>query len=324
MFTWSERPIVQVDLDAPPAKRLSALLDDVVAPAKRLLQDVVGQIPSTARPLADAVRLRTAGRFQEEAVAVADRLGSDWRSIMLANISYDLTIAVLGCSTMAAATSKGPVLARNLDWWPEDLLARGTFQFRHVQSGSVRYVTAGWAGALGVVTGMSARGFAVALNAVTGPEGVDPSGYPVLLHLRRVVEDAGDFDEAVTMLTETPLAAPALFTVVGTRNDQRVVIERSPRRHAHRRPDGDEPLLATNDYRSLFRPESHDTLEIYRTTCARYEAMGALCARMKDPDDDALLYVLTEPRVLAGITAQHVIFRPRDGWARVLVPHRLL
>ena len=311
----------------PIAQRYSALPETIVAPGKKLLSAVLDEIPSDLKPVADLVRLRTANRFHSEAVAVAERVDTDWRNIVLASVSYDMTLAMFGCSTIALATKAGPVLARNMDWWPEDLLARGTFQFEHRRNGQLEFMTAGWPGSLGVVTGMSGRGFAVALNAVTGPEGIDKSGYPVLLHLRRVIEDAKNFDDAVKMLSKTKLVAPALFTIVGTQNHERVVIERSPGKHIHRIADHGKPLVTTNDYRLLFKTKVLGDSEIYQTSCGRFNAMKDFCSRFGPDDnveDQALLYVLTDENVLATITAQHIIFRPREQYARVLVPGRLL
>src|SRR6185436_13361526 len=115
------------------------------------------------------------------------------------------------------------------------------------RNGDFQFANAGWPGAAGVVTGMSARGFAVVLNAVIGPEGHSRLGYPVLLHLRRVLEDAPDFDTARRWLCDQRLTVSALFTLVGRENDQRVVIERTPTRHAERWSCGNQPLITTND-----------------------------------------------------------------------------
>jgi hypothetical protein len=228
---------------------------------------------------------------------------------------------------VALPTPSGPVVARNMDWWPEDILAQTSYLIRYSDGGEFQFANAGWPGAVGVVTGLSARGFALVLNAVTSPEGIRRTGYPVLLYLRRVLEDAQDFDEALTLLSEQTLTAPALITLVGTHNEQRVVIERTPRRYAHRWPEGDGPLVATNDYRVLFRPEARDDSVLYRTTCSRYDALCWFFARHRpdqDVEDAALLYILSDPAVIQGITAQHIILRPRQATTRLFVPRRLL
>jgi len=327
MAPWIERPTLRLDMDSPPERRFAAVPADAIQAGKTLLASIMRLMPPAAKLLAHLVRLRTASRFHAEAISLANHFGVDWRAIIIANISYDLMIANIGCSTVALPTPRGPVLARNMDWWPEDLLAQASYLV-HCERGAVRlFSNAGWPGAIGVVSGMSARGFALVLNAVLGPERSSKLGYPVLLHLRRVLEDARDFDEALRLLTDQHLAVGGLITLVGCDNKQRVVVERTPKRHGLRWPNGDEPLIATNDYRLLFKPATCEELEVCRTTCSRFDALQEFFASHRpdrDVEDAELLYILSDPRVIQEITAQHIVFRPRDQAARLYVPRRLL
>jgi hypothetical protein len=327
MVPWVERPTIEIDLAKPMNRRFEEVPGEAFAQGRRLLNAVMGRIPPVARFLADGARLRTGNRFQHEAVSLSRQVGVGWRDVILANLAYDLVIVSFGCSTVALPTPNGPVVARNMDWWPEDILAQASYLVRCSRQRAFYHATAGWPGAIGVVTGLSARGFALVLNAVIGSEGVRKTGYPVLLHLRRVLEDARDFADALRMLSKQTLTTSALFTLVGSQNDQRVVIERTPTRHALRWPNGDEPLVTTNDYRLLAPPETHEGAEIYETTCTRYDALARFFAKHRpdqEVDDTALLYVLSDPAVIQGITAQHIILRPRKREARLFVPRRLI
>jgi hypothetical protein len=324
---WVERPGLDFDLGRP-VSQLADLPPDALAAGRQLLDAILPTIPRSARLVADWVRLRTAWRFQREARGIGRLIGVSWRDIVLANVCYDLLLATLGCSTVVLRTPSGPVLARNMDWWPEDILAQTSYLIRCSRASSFCFAHAGFPGCIGVVTGISARGFGVALNAVLCTEGRRWLGYPVLLHLRRVMEDARDFDDALRMLSRQRLAAPALFTLAGSRNDQRVVIERTPRRYALRWPQGDEPLLATNDYRLLTDAQGHAPGDVLlATACPRYERLGLLLAKHRpeqEVTDAALLYALSDPGVIQEITAQHVVMRPRTGQMRLFVPRQLL
>jgi hypothetical protein len=332
MTPWIARPTLDIDLNRSVTD--VAIPGEALAASRRLLASVKEQIPPSARVLAQLARLRTGNRFHREIVAMARLAEVDWRDLMLANLSYDLVLAWLGCSTIALPTADGPVLARNMDWWPEDLLARASYLLRYRHNGNLSFASAGWPGAVGIVTGMSARGFAVALNAVSCPEKWRRTGYPVLLHLRRVVEDAPSFDHALKMLAEQRLTSPALFTLVGRENNERVVIERSPTCHALRRVRDNEPLFATNDYRVLFQggagaalPREGPGAEFFETTCRRYDTLCRFFADWspgKKIGDEQLLYVLSDPGVVQSITAQHIVMRPRPGEARLFVPRRLV
>jgi isopenicillin-N N-acyltransferase like protein len=327
MTPWVERPTITLDLARVRRGESLELPPEAVAAAKALLGEVMASIPPKARFLAYLVALRTGNRFGREFRAAARLIDGDPRDIALANISYDLVVGALGCSTVVLPTPDGPVVARNMDWWPEEPLARASYLIRCVEGDSWRFSSAGFPGAVGVVTGLSSRGFAVILNAVTTPDPVCKTGYPVLLHLRRVMEDAADFADALAMLSKQRLTTPALFTLAGSKNDQRVVIERAPRRHALRWGRLGEPLITTNNYQLLdVPPADRDEWDLSRTSCGRYGRLGELTARRGDapPTDDELLYWLTDEQVRQEITAQHVLIRPARGEMKLFVPRWLL
>jgi hypothetical protein len=322
----AECPAAVIDLDALAHVRYPGLPASLLAAGRALLNVVEPRPEPGLLPLADLVEERTAGRFAAEFRGWAAAVGVDPRELILANVSYDLFAASLGCSAAALATAEGPVLARNMDWWPEEALARASVVLTHARGGRTVFANAGWPGSVGAVTGLSAAGFAVSLNAASGLEPPDPAGYPVLLHLRRTLEDAGGFAEAVEMLSRERLAASGLFTVVGRENAERAVVERSPTRSAVRRPVGDEPLICTNDYRRLGVPaatDADDARGLFRSACWRFDALLGGC-RTLDPrrpaTDAELLRLLAGPPVAQQITAQHVILRPRSGTARMWVP----
>lgn len=325
MSAWVERPTIELDGSQPWDRRFESVPTAAIENARELLSEIRKQLPSQLGWLANAVRLRTAGRFHAEMKALAAMADTTWQEIAVANVTYDLTLAI-GCTTVALPTREGPVLARNMDWWPEDLLARSSYLLSSFVDGGLRMANAGWPGAVGVVTGLSGNGFAVALNAVDSEDGREFTGYPVLLHIRRVLEDAGGFDEAVETLQRTKLTTSALFTVVGRENDQRVVIERSARKSSLRWAEPGRPLAATNHYRQLFCDETtHETNELFGTSCGRYESVLRAFDDL-DPNesisDERLLYVLTEPSVILGITAQHIVMRPRLNSIRLFVPRK--
>lgn len=327
MVPWVERPTITLDLARVRRGESLELPPEAVAASKALLGEVMASIPPKARFLAYLVALRTGNRFGREFRAAARLIDGDPRDIALANISYDLVVGALGCSTVVLPTPDGPVVARNMDWWPEEPLARASYLIRVVEGDLWRFSSAGFPGAVGVVTGLSSHGFAVILNAVTTPDPVCKTGYPVLLHLRRVMEDAADFADALAMLSKQRLATPALFTLVGSKNDQRVVIERAPRRHALRWGRLGEPLITTNNYCLLdVPPAERDEWDLSRTSCGRYGRLCELTARRGDalPTDDELLYWLTDEQVRQEITAQHVLIRPARGEMKVFVPRWLV
>lgn len=296
---------------------------EITAAGRGVLQSLMGFVPESVRGLAHLIETLTNHRFADEARAFANHAGVDWREIMLVNCSYELVLASYGCSAVALATADGPVLARNLDWLPPEPLIRFSCLSRVFRGPRFAFATASWPGTVGILTGLSGNGFAVAMNAVIGPEKFSWSGYPVILHVRRVIEDARDFDEAVRMLTDQRLTAACLFVVVGSDNHQRVVIERTATTAAQRWPEGDESLIATNDFRNLFPPETHAGLEIYETTCQRFDALTEMFAgfnALQRIKDERLLEILSGSPILQKLTVQHVLARPASGEISLFVP----
>lgn len=323
---WAPSPELDFDLAESPAERFAAVPEAVLLRGRVLLAEVLAFVPPAAMKLASVIRERTKNRFQAETEAWAARLGIGWRELLLANVSYDLALAYWGCSTAALATPEGPRLVRNMDWMPEVPLARATCAMRYAHAGEPRFAAAGFPGAVGVVTGVSARGFALVLNAVGAPGGPDMTGWPVLLFLRRVLEEAEHFDEALAWLTEQRLTVGALITLAGRENAQRVVVERAPNAATLRWARGDEPLVTTNHYRALEAESGALAGGLERTTCGRWERLAELAGgwREREPGDAEVLRALQDPGVQQEITAQHVLMDPARGGLRVFVPRRLL
>ncbi len=331
MSAWLSCPSYVVDLDRPLEERFDGIDAEMIDRAKALLDAVKGETPAAAVRLAPLFNARTRWRFSREVKAMSRYAGIDWRWLMLANVSYDLLMACMSCSTVALPAPDGPVLARNMDWWPEDKLAAASCITRYVRGGRLRFAIAGWPGSLGVVTGLSARGFAFVINAVLSRQARSVMGYPVLLFLRTVLEDAGGFDEAVSMLSRKKLFTSVLVTVVGTENHQRVCIERTPARAELRWGESDAPLVTTNHYRKLDDPGrgklEDDAAAFFESTCGRYKRLLQLSERMLtagEVDTDALLRALTDEDVIQEITAQHAIVQPSRQRIELYVPRRLV
>jgi len=282
--------------------------DHLVAASRDLLHQTVGQFSELSPVVAQMLMARYPDHA-ERIEASAIEMGVDPDQLFLGNICYDLATA-FGCSTLALATAEGPVIARNMDWFPEDAIARASCVLA-TDNGE----QAGFVGFTGVVTGVSNNGFALALNAV-GTADPKMGGYPMLLFLRAVIDGAKDFAHALAWVQREQLASGGLITIVGTRNEERAVVERTPMRAAVRRPVGDAPLITTNDYRLDAPPMGE---------CPRYARLAETTTALRAGSTfEEMLFHLTDPRVVQSITAQHVVARPATRTLRMWVPGHLL
>ena len=324
---WIESPVVDIDYGLSIVDRYLELPEQIATQGRRLLAELLQHLPDTAAAVAPIAAETTANRFQPEIASLAKAVGADEQDILIANLSYDLALSLFGCSTVALPTPSGPIVARNMDWPQEKILAQSSCLLKYMQHGKLKFANAGWPGAVGVVTGLSVNGFAIVLNAVNSPEGTNWNGYPVLLHIRRVLEDATDFDDALEQLSQQKLTSSALITLVGTENQQRVVIERTASRYALRWAEPDRPLVTTNDYRLLYKPATSAGSEIYQTTCHRFDYLTSYFEDHTpdlNPCFDEMLFVLTDPNVVQSITAQHIVLRPAINDVKLFVPRKFV
>ena len=152
------------------------------------------------------------------------------------NVDYEW-----GCTTAAkpAADSATARLLRVLDW---DVNGLGRYVIAaRIQSASGPWVSLTWPGFTGVLQAMAPGRFAAAINQpsikkktgalaidwVVSKLGVWRSPYMQPIHLlRRVFEEAADFDAARDMLELTPICTPVIYTLAGLRPSEVCVIER--------------------------------------------------------------------------------------------------
>ncbi|WP_376088596.1 hypothetical protein ACE7GA_16400 [Roseomonas sp. CCTCC AB2023176] len=204
---------------------------------------------ATGVSVGDAISRRWLGRngsaYRAEVDAVARVIGRP--GVHLLNASFEWA-----CTTGAAPDGRGGMtMTRVLDW-PFDGLGRTLTVIRQRGPAGI-WLNLGWPGFVGCITGLAPGRFAAAINQPPLPEtragaaarargwhrpafvadwlAERPATWrtdaPPPSHLlRRAMDEACGYDEAVEMLTATPIAAPALFAVAGPREGQGVVIER--------------------------------------------------------------------------------------------------
>jgi hypothetical protein len=179
---------------------------------------------------------RSASPYADEVARIAEIAGRP--GVWFVNASYEW-----GCTTRIDVDPV-PMLRRTLDW-PFPGLGR------HVEvalqdGGAGLYANVTWPGAVGVLTALAPGRFAAAINQAPMYRRIaHAAGFPidVLLNgigtwrrsaawpaahlLRRAFDSCRSYDEAVTLLTEAPLARPTLFSIAGVEPGQGCLIERT-------------------------------------------------------------------------------------------------
>ena len=318
-------PELYIDLDLAPAERWAPLAAHA-ADARRIAASYVRELGSfgVLEPmLGEYIEAHVAPRFRDDLGAVADITGAPLGEIQLANLYYDaMKVVLMGCTGVAFDGPDGPVHARNLDWWTEERMLSDLTQVVRFEGGGVPgpFELVGWPGFVGAFSGVAEGRFAITLNAVISN---DPTAMaePMTFLIRRAFEECADFDAAVALLRDTPVASDSLLLITGVRPGEMVVIERTPTRAAMRYAE-DGVLTVTNDYRALddgfggTAPSAEN--ELQRTACRRYDRAREL-ARVGATPADALWW-LDDGEVRMAITVQQMAMFAATGELRVQVP----
>jgi len=348
--------LLTLDLSLPPAERWRGLEPHVTVARSLVdsyvrdlgLKDATALGPWSSR-LDDYRAAFVRADLAAEMDSIARLIDRPAQSVLIANLYYDLVRAVIGCTAFAIDGPEGPMHARNLDWWtdevllggeggaddagrPFQLLADGTLIVRARGAPAGTFDTVGWPAFVGAFSGVAAGRFAITMNAVLSNDRA-PGGTSIALLLREVFERCASFDAAVRVLRDTPLACDCLLLVSGVRAGELVLIERTPTRAALRGPEHGV-LVVTNDFRSaaLCQPsmltDSRQTAigadELSRTACSRLERARQLATETRPTNTAGYFAILEDPAVRMGITVQHMVMHAATGALDVRIPARTL
>ncbi len=170
--------------------------------------------------------------------------------------------------------------------------------------GRYPFVSIGWAGLIGVVTGVNARGIVVALDPARTDEPLE-DGMPGPLLVRRVLEEADTLEHAVEILRTASLRTSGIVMVADGVQRKAVVVELGAReRDDHRVVRGEgEPVVWATDHmlREAFEGDlQNDWVRRYTPSGYRYERLGELLAAAGDVDPGELAGILRDRRGTGG------------------------
>jgi len=164
---------------------------------------------------------------------------ADGAGIDAARLLRSMAIVMLAdasCSAFVAfgpATDDGRLLQlRNLDWGGDELpAAQGTVLLLHEPPEGQRWLSIGFVGLVGSVSGINESGLAV---SEIGAESKDKTqgGMPMPILLEEVLSRARTLDEAVAIMRQAPGTGGYNYMIGSARERRGVVVERSARHTA--------------------------------------------------------------------------------------------
>ncbi len=228
-------PVIETGPDFPMAtlekygERTHALLD---VATRRYPRRFLSGLDKVSR----AWLVRSNNGHLSEIDTIAGALGRPGAHFFSINYEWGCTCRAASCEDEASAR-----LIRVLDWRTPGLGANLVCaKVRGAAAGPFAVLT--WPGYTGVLQVMAPGRFSAALNQAPMR---DPTGlfyldwavnrgrvwkmpFPTPAHLlRRVAEDARDFNEACRILTDALISTPGIFTIAGTKPGETAVIERT-------------------------------------------------------------------------------------------------
>ena len=197
-----------------------------------------------------------------------DAIGTPYERQLNYHAAHDIGHAMsqymlVGCSSFAAwggASDDGkPVVGRNFDFYMGDDFARNKIvTFCRPQAG-YPFASIGWAGMIGVLSGMNSEGLTVTINAAKGPVPL-ASATPISILAREILQHAATIAEALEIARRRDTFVSESLLVASARDGRAAIIEKTPRRTVLYEGDG-EYLICTNHYQSEAFADDGDNRE---------------------------------------------------------------
>lgn len=178
--------------------------------------------------------------------------------------------------------------------------------FFYRPDGKYPFVSVGWPGLVGVVTGINARGLFVAVEAARTDDPLE-EGSPLPLVLRQVLEEADTLEHAVEIIRGANLRSSGIVLIGDGVQRKAAVMEVAARDREDRRilRGEDEPIVwATNHMlKDAFESDlQNDWIRRYSSSGYRYDRLNALLHERGPIDPQRVAAILRDRRGRDGET----------------------
>jgi predicted choloylglycine hydrolase len=244
---------------------------------------------------------------RDELNALAAAAGIDPQQAMLANCFLDVG-GMMACSTLTLPGSRSPDgvprFARNLDFPSFNVADKSSVLFVYKPADRrFGFVTVGWPGLIGALSGMNEHGLALACMEVSR-QSRPPTAMPYPLLYRTLLERCRTVDEAIEWLRSAPKQTENNLMLMDAAGVH-AVVEIYPDHIDVRKTD--QPLISTNHRRMAAVPR------FVPEYCPRYEHLEQATADKARTFDVPALQQLLREVAQGDMTLQSMIFEPSTG-----------
>jgi predicted choloylglycine hydrolase len=240
-----------------------------------------------------------------EVKALAKRSNVNARQMMLAQCFLDLSAAT-ACSTVTLPADAAPDgvarFGRNLDFPSFDIADKESVVLAYRPTGKNAFVSVGWPGLIGVLSGMNEHGLCVSNMEVHRTMRL-PDAMPYTLLYRTVLEKCRTTDEAIALVKATPRQSANNLMVMDAAGS-RAVLEITPQGVNLRRGEAGKALFSTNHQRD----QDCDT----PGRCDRYDSLHNAAGSKFGQINVATIEGMLKAASQKQITMQSMIFEPAN------------
>jgi hypothetical protein len=238
-----------------------------------------------------------------------------------ADVERDLVIAgntffdlgkMFTCSALLVEKAKsatgGPLLGRNLDYPSLDYIHQYSLVTVYRPKGKLAFVSVGFPGLVGVLSGMNEAGLALGVLEAFGMKDEGPRfdvrGVPYALCLRQVLEQARNIEEARKLLDS--MSRTATINVAIADRHETAVLEISPKKVVKRGARHDISVATNHFTTPALKP---DTPVNMNRSFERYATLAEV-GTWKEKVDVAALAKQLDAVNLGTLTLQTMVFEP--------------
>ena len=236
---------------------------------------------------------------------------------------------LVGCTSFGvwgklSADSK-LLIGRNFDFYLGDKFAQNKLITICRPDSGYSYISVGWAGMTGILSGMNSEGLTITLNAAAGPIPIS-SATPISILARQILQYASTLDEAFSIAQQYQTFVSESLLIGSAQDRRAAIIEKTPLQTVLYDPRK-EYILCSNHYQSDELGQTPDNLRalldsdsLYRFN--RLEELILSFSKPLSPNDAAAILRnplgmndtpigLGNPKAINQFIAHHsVIFQP--------------
>ncbi|MFR9541634.1 MAG: C45 family autoproteolytic acyltransferase/hydrolase [Rikenellaceae bacterium] len=179
---------------------------------------------------------------------------------------------LVGCSSFATwgeRSCDGEVLVgRNFDFYVGDDFAKNKIITFASPDEGYRYASVGWAGMVGVLSGINEKGLTVTINAATGTIPISAKT-PISILTREILQYASTIEEAYKIASKRETFVNESILVASQKDGSAAIIEKTPDETAIFYSN-EEQILCTNHYQSDDLKDTDYNIENIATSDSKY------------------------------------------------------